>query len=100
MLVHTVMFYLKPELTPERREEFRQSLATLGTIKSMTSYYLGTPAPVPPRPIIDLSFDFAISCVFTDVAAHNAYQVDPIHLAFIETQKACWARVQIYDAQG
>ena len=55
---------------------------------------------MPPRPIIDLSFDFAISCVFTDVAAHNAYQVDPINLAFIETQRACWARVQIYDAEG
>jgi hypothetical protein len=49
MLVHTVMFYLKPELTPERREEFRQSLAALGAIKSMTAFYLGTPAPVPPR---------------------------------------------------
>lgn len=100
MLVHTVMFYLKPGLTAERRESFRQSLATLGTIKSMTTFYLGTPAAVPPRPIIDLSFDFSISCVFTDVEAHNAYQVDPIHLAFIESQKECWERVQIYDAQG
>lgn len=100
MLVHTVMFYLKPELTPERRAAFRQSLATLGSIPSMTTFYLGTPAGVPPRPIIDLSFDFSITCVFKDVAAHNAYQVDPIHLKFIETQKECWARVQIYDAEG
>ncbi len=100
MLVHTVMFYLKPELTAERREAFRRSVSTLSAIKSVSAFYLGTPAPIPPRPVVDLSFDFSICCVFTDVEAHNAYQVDPIHLAFIGAEKACWARVQIYDAQG
>jgi hypothetical protein len=34
-----------------------------------------------------------------DLAAHDAYQVDPIHLAFIGSCKQFWARVQIYDAE-
>ena len=33
------------------------------------------------------------------VAAQNAYQFDPIHLAFVEKYKGCWTRVQIYDSQ-
>jgi len=33
------------------------------------------------------------------MAAHNAYQADPIHLAFIAKFKSCWTRVQIYDTE-
>ena len=100
MLVHSVFFYLKPGLSAELREDFRRQVATLGTISTVSSFYLGTPAPVPPRPVIDTTYDFGITCVFTDVAAHDAYQVDPIHKVFIENCKDRWARVQIYDSQG
>ncbi|MFM8334667.1 MAG: Dabb family protein [Opitutaceae bacterium] len=34
-----------------------------------------------------------------DVAGHDAYQVDPLHLAFVERFKTFWNRVQIYDAE-
>jgi hypothetical protein len=54
---------------------------------------------VPDRPIIDKSFSVAITVVCKNVAAHDAYQVDPIHLAFIAKCKAYWERVQIYDAE-
>jgi hypothetical protein len=33
------------------------------------------------------------------VAAHDAYQVDPIHHEFINRCKTFWSRVQIYDAE-
>jgi hypothetical protein len=33
-----------------------------------------------------------------DPAAQNAYQVDSLHLAFVNTFKPFWTRVQIYDA--
>lgn len=100
MLVHTVVFYLKPELTPERRETFRRSLASLEGVPSIEAFYLGTPAAVAPRPVVDLGFDFSITCVFKDLAAHDAYQVHPLHQEFLASQRECWARVQIYDAQG
>ena len=57
------------------------------------------PAGVPDRPIIDKSFSVAITVICQDLAAHDAYQVDPIHLAFIASCKQFWARVQIYDAE-
>ena len=40
-----------------------------------------------------------IAVVCKDVAAHDAYQVDPIHHAFIDQFKSFWNRVQIYDAE-
>ena len=99
MLVHTVYFWLQPELTPAQRAEFRTAVETLGTIPSVAQFFCGVPAGVPDRPIIDKSFSVSVTVICTDVAAHNAYQVDPIHLAFIERCKGMWSRVQIYDAE-
>ncbi len=99
MLVHTVFFYLKPGLTPAQCEEFRRDgLESLRPISSLVAYYVGRPATTPPRAVVDASYDFAITCVFADLAAHDAYQADPLHLAFVAQFKDRWQRVQIYDA--
>ena len=97
MLVHTVYFWLKPELTLAQRAEFRRGVETLGTIKSVDKFYIGAPAATEKRPVIDHSFSVGITVVCQDVAAEKAYQVDPIHLAFINNCKAFWTRVQVYD---
>jgi hypothetical protein len=99
MLVHSVYFWLKPELTPAQRADFRRGAESLATIKSVEKLYVGVPAGVPDRPVVDKSFGVALTVICRDVAAHNAYQVDPVHLAFIERWKSYWARVQIYDAE-
>lgn len=99
MLVHTVYFWLKSDLTPAQRAEFRTGVETLGTVPSVSQFFCGAPAGVPDRPIIDKSFSIGITVVCKDLAAHDAYQVDPIHLAFIAKCKMFWERVQIYDAQ-
>jgi hypothetical protein len=99
MLVHTVYFWLKPELTAAQRADFRKGVESLGTMKSVDKLYVGTPAKTEKRPIIDDSYSVALTVICKDVAAHDAYQVDPIHHACIEQFKTCWARVQIYDAE-
>ena len=98
MLVHTVYFWLKPELTAAQRADFRRGVESLGGIQAVAKVYVGTPAPTGKRPIIDDSYSVALTVLCEDVAAHDAYQVDPIHLAFIAEFKTCWTRVQIYDA--
>jgi Stress responsive A/B Barrel Domain len=99
MLVHTVVFWLRPELTSAERDTFaREGLASLRGIPSVQEMHLGRPAPIPPRPVVDASYDFAITVLFNDVAGHDAYQVHPIHLAFLARFKSSWTRVQIYDA--
>ncbi|MCF3651914.1 Dabb family protein [Synoicihabitans lomoniglobus] len=97
MLVHTVFFYLKSDISAADRAMFATELAKLGTIDNIGGFYMGSPAEVPPRPVIDTTFDFSITVVVDDVEAHNAYQIDPIHLAFIASCKHLWDRVQVYD---
>ncbi|MBX3751171.1 MAG: Dabb family protein [Opitutaceae bacterium] len=99
MLIHSVYFWLKPELTPAQRAEFLTALEALKDVPSVKQFYLGKPAGVTPRPVVDLTFDYSITCVFADVAGHNAYQVHPLHLAFVNTGKPLWTKVQIYDAE-
>ena len=98
MLVHTVYFWLKPELTPAQRAEFRRGVESLAGIKAVEAVHVGTPAATEKRPIIDDSYSVALTVICRDVAAHDAYQVDPLHLAFVERFKSFWTRVQIYDA--
>ena len=99
MLVHTVYFWLKPELTPAQRAEFRRGVESLAGIKAVDAVYVGAPAATEKRPIIDDTYSVALTVLCRDLAAHNAYQVDPLHLAFISNCKQFWARVQIYDAE-
>lgn len=99
MLIHSVYFWLQPSLTEVQKAEFRAGLESLKGIRAVEQVYIGTPAAVPDRPIIDKSFAFALTIVCKDVAAHDAYQTDPIHVAFVTTFKPWFAKVQIYDAE-
>ena len=98
MLVHTVIFWLKNDLSDEERSTFFKEVDTLGTIPSVEYFHLGTPAQTPKRPVIDDSYDCALTVVLQDLAAQDQYQIDPIHQTFIETCSSFWERVVIYDA--
>ena len=99
MLYHCVYFWLKPGLTAAERADFRRGVETLAGIKAVEKVAVGAPAATERRPVIDASYDVALIVLCRDVAAQNAYQVDPIHLAFVEQCKHCWTRVQIYDSE-
>ncbi len=99
MLVHTVYFWLKPELTPAQRADFQRGVESLAAIQSVEKVYIGKPAATGKRPVIDDSYSCAATVLFQDVTGHDAYQVDAIHLAFVNTFKTHWARVLIYDAE-
>lgn len=99
MLFHNVYFWLKPELTPAQRAEFRRGVESLAGIKSVTKIDVGVPAPTDDRPVIERTYDIALIVQCRDVAAHDAYQVDPLHLAFVANFKTYWTRVQIYDSE-
>lgn len=100
MLIHTVIFWLRPELSQAEREAFlSEGLESLRAIEAVSSLHIGRPAPVAARPVVDASYDFALTAVFMDLTAHDAYQVHPLHTAFVTRFKPSWSRVQIYDAQ-
>jgi len=99
MLVHTVFFWLKPGVTAAQAADFRQGVGLLGTIRHVEQVFVGVPAKVPARPVTDRSFAVGLTVLCKDVAAHDAYQDDPIHHAFIAKYQDLWARVQVYDAE-
>lgn len=97
--MHTVIFWQKPELSSDQRAAFRAGLESLRKVNTIESIYIGTPAGVPDRPVIDRTYTFGLTIVFRDVAGHNTYQVDPIHLAFVKNCQQYWSRVQIFDTE-
>ncbi len=99
MLVHTVFFYLNADAPEAVRSAYGAELQKLAAIPSLSGFYRGTPAPVPPRPVLDATYDHSITCLFANVAALQAYQEHPVHQDFLGFAKP-WTRFQVYDAQG
>jgi hypothetical protein len=99
MLIHSVYFWLRPGLTPAERAHFRSEVQKLSAIRTVKKLYVGAPASIAERDVTERSFDVALTILFGDGPAHDAYQVDPIHLAFVEGNKASWTRVQVFDSE-
>ena len=97
MFVHSVYFWLKPDLTEEQRAKFWESVRSLTTIESVRQGFVGPPASTD-RPIIDRSYSCALIVIFDDDAGHDAYQVHPVHEKFREECGAFWSKILIYDA--
>jgi hypothetical protein len=98
MLVHSVYFWLKPKLTAAKRAGFRAEVEKLAAIPTIGKIYIGEPASLAVRSVTDRSFDLALTILFKNAAAHDAYQVHPIHIAFVERNNASWSKVQVYDS--
>lgn len=98
MLIHTVNFWLKDDLSAQERAAFEAALQSLKNIASAEAVYVGTPAATPPRPVIDSSYDYMLTVLLKDLGAHDAYQADPLHQSFLNDNKDKWQRVHIYDA--
>ena len=98
MLIHTVIFWLKDNLNDGDRSKFFNGVERLGTIKSVEHNFIGTPANTAKRPVVDDSYDCALTVVLKSLEQHDAYQVDPFHLEFIKDCAHLWEKVQIFDA--
>ncbi|HZZ26906.1 MAG TPA: Dabb family protein [Pirellulales bacterium] len=97
MLAHMVYFSLK-EPTPENRAKMLAACRKyLTNHPGLVFYAAGTCASYD-RPVNDREYDIALQTVFTNRAAHDAYQAAPRHKEFIAECSAMWARVRVFDA--
>lgn len=96
-LVHSVFFWLKEDLTAAEEKAFKDGLKSLATIKTVQQCLIGPPAPTEKRDVIDDSYSYALLLHFADIDDQDAYQVDPLHLKFIEDHKDKWTKVIVYD---
>ena len=94
--IHTVYFWMKEDLDDTKRKFFEDGLRKLEKVPSIQSVYWGPPVKSE-RDVVDSSFDYAWIVHFKDAAAQDAYQVDPIHVAFVEESKDLWEKVIVYD---
>ncbi len=97
MFIHSVYFWLKPELSDDEKAKFRAGARSLLAIESVRHGFLGTPAPTD-RPVIDRSYSAALTVIFDDQAGHDAYQDHPIHDKFRLECADLWSKVLIYDS--
>src|SRR6187431_1663648 len=97
-LCHNVFFTLK-ERTPEALAALLASCKKYLTVQPGIVYFAcGTLEPELARPVNDRDFDVALHVVFTDRAAHDAYQIDPMHEKFVAENKPTWAKVRVFDS--
>jgi hypothetical protein len=96
MFIHTVYFWLRPDLTDDQRAQFHAGVQSLTTIENVQQAYWGAPAPTD-RPIIERGYSTGLIAIFADQAAHDAYQVDAIHDQFREQCSTFWHKIVIYD---
>ncbi len=95
---HHVYFWLtEAHQNPADRAAFVLGLESLLNISTVASGRWAVPAPVEIRPAVDQSWDYALSIQFATLDDHNAYQVDPIHDAFLASFKEWWAKVLVSD---
>ncbi len=96
-LVHHVFFWLKNPGNAEDRAKLIEGLETLKGIKEIGQLLIGTPAGTEKREVVDHSYDVSELMFFDNQAQQDAYQVHPIHKAFVEKYSHLWEKVVVYD---
>jgi len=95
--VHAVYFWLKKD-KPELLKEFKEKgLPELAKVPSIKNVHWGPPAGTP-REVVDNSYDLSWIVMFDNAEDQDKYQVDPLHVEFVEKYKSLFERVQVYDS--
>ena len=97
MLTHTVLFWLRDDLTVDQRSSFETHLRTLLAIPGSLRAVIGRPAATEARPVVDHSYDYALELDFADVPSQDVYQAHPVHQAFIANCHSLWRQVRVMD---
>lgn len=97
IFVHHVYFYLNNPNSKEDLNELLNGLKGMKKIKNYKLVHIGKPADTN-RPVIEKSYAISWLCIFESKEEQEKYQVDPIHLDFIEKCKHLWSKVVVYDS--
>lgn len=97
IFVHQVYFWLKNPGSESDKAKLIEGLNMLTKVKTIKSYHIGVPAGSS-RDVVDGSYSISWLTIFKNKAAQDAYQVDPIHLKFVQDYKHLWSKVIVYDS--
>jgi hypothetical protein len=96
MFTHCVFFWLKLSLPAEETAVFERGLRSLIGTPGVIDGSIGVPAPTV-RSVVERSYSYGLVLRFKDKAAHDAYQVHPIHDQFHNRCQPMWTNVVVYD---
>lgn len=95
--IHHVYFWLHNPNSEEDMAELLDGLRTLSAVTSIKDFHIGKPATTG-RDVIDVSYSLSWLLIFESKDAQDSYQVDPIHLEFVERCSWLWEKVVVYDS--
>jgi hypothetical protein len=95
--IHHVYFWLKNAGSKEDRAKLLEGLHKLSKVTTIRTFHIGEPADTN-RDVIDRSYVFSWFALFDNGADQASYQVDPIHLKFVEDYSHLWSKVIVYDS--
>jgi Stress responsive A/B Barrel Domain len=98
LLAHNVFFTLKDRSAAAKQKLVAACKKYLTGHPGTLFFAAGTRAETLNRDVNDRDFDVALHLVFTNLAAHDAYQDAPRHEEFIAEQKGNWAKVRVFDS--
>lgn len=94
---HVVVVWLKDPGNPAARSRVIDASQALRSISGVVSLKAGTMIPSK-RPIVDSSFDVALSVTFADEQAMQHYLTHPAHVQLVEeTLKPLVDKIRVYD---
>ncbi|MCA9270010.1 MAG: Dabb family protein [Planctomycetales bacterium] len=99
MLAHIVFFTLKDSSPAACQALVDACNKYLSEHPGTVHYSAGQRAVQYARPVNDSDFHVALHVIFDSPESHDAYQVAPRHMTFIEENKANWAKVRVFDSQ-
>ncbi len=97
-LVHHVYFWLKEPKNEAHKKQLLKGLNELLKVETIKMSHIGFPAGTESRDVVDHSYSVSYMLMFDNQAGQDAYQIDPIHLKFVDENKDLWSKVIVYDA--
>lgn len=97
-LAHHVFFTLSDNSPAKVAELVGACKKYLTNHPGLESFDVGVLNPDLARPVNDRGYEVSLHTVFVDRAAHDAYQVEPRHIQFINEQKPNWKQVRVFDS--
>jgi hypothetical protein len=96
IFIHHVYFWLAEPGKAQDKKSLIEGLQKLSSVQTIQRFHIGEPANTS-RGVIDSSYSISWILIFNNAADQDSYQVDPIHLRFVDECKHLWNRVLVYD---
>ena len=99
LFIHHVYFWLDNPESEEDHAALLAGLQALCKVPAIQQFHIGVPAATN-RDVIETTYQFSWLTIFATKEAQDEYQVDPIHLHFVDTCKHLWKKVSVFDSVG